>query len=66
MRSARGFHIFWGAVLLIPLALKNESHWLGRPIRSAKEPVRFWLLGVGGVVLIAMGTYEAWHRFYVR
>jgi hypothetical protein len=59
------FHILWGAVFLLPLTLKRRS-WVGTPIRRAEESARFWLQGVFGAVLIAMGAYEAWIRFYGR
>jgi len=49
----------------MPLLLKKRS-WLGTPIIRTEVPVRFWLITAVGVILIAIGSYEAWARLYVR
>jgi len=59
------FQILWGASFLMPLLLKKRS-WLGTPIIRTEVPVRFWLITAVGVILIAIGSYEAWARLYVR
>lgn len=53
-------HLLWGTVVLLPLVNKRPNKWLGRPIRRANEPARFWLMCCFSTFLVAIGTYEAW------
>lgn len=58
------FYVLWGAAFLLPLVLRRRS-WVGTPVRRAEEPQRFWLQAFFGIVLIAMGSYEAWNAGYL-